>query len=260
VDSKKYVLTSSEKAKALLFGRKFGTLTTININTNKENTVPLLGSIKPYILHPRWYCSPILSIRKDDIHYNNIAKYTKTSLLVFPLTPKHILPSTVPLPRINILGNLSPITQQNDIQLILQKYNEEFPGSIQYLQEPDVFHYEMKLCEIHFYNTSGRLELISTEEFIHSPDDPIAPISRKIIEKVNDKMAKQLIELCKSYGEIEVSEAFVFALDRLGFDILGKDTKTESWYCFRMPLENPITNIDDYEMTMNQSLKSTKKS
>jgi len=212
----------------------------------------------PFILHPRWYSSPILSLRSDEGHFTNISKYSKASLLIFPLTPKSVSPASLPLPRVNLTGNLLPITQQNDLQLILDKYDKEFPGSLQYLQEPNIFHfYQFSVTEVNYLNTSGRLENINSDEFRLSPDDPIAPVSRKIIEKVNDRMAKEILGLCKNYGQVDVKEAFVFALDRLGFDILGKDTETDSWYYFRVPLETPITNIDDYELTITQSLKGS---
>jgi hypothetical protein len=213
----------------------------------------------PYILHSRWYCHPIVSIRKDEIHYQNLLKNSKSSLTVFPITPEYVNPSEVPLPRINITGNSTPITNENDIELILNKYNEVFPGALQYLRQEDIFtHYEMKITDVNIITASGRLESISGEDFIKAKDDPIAPASRRIIEKINLQMPEEIKLLCKSYGEVDVNEAFVFALDRLGFDILGKDD-SGSWYSFRMPFPEPITNPEEYNLTMIQSLKEVSK-
>ena len=37
----------------------------------------------------------------------------------------------------------------------------------------------------------------------------------------------------KEFGEVAVSEAFIFAVDRLGFDMMGKDPETGNWTEFR---------------------------
>jgi len=260
-DAAKYVLSSAEKAKAILFGRITGTFTTIATTKSESapSLVPLNGSIMPYILHSRWYCHPIVSIRKDEFHYQNLLKYPNSSLTVFPLTPEHVNPSEVPLPRINVTGNSTPITNENDIEIILNKYNEVFPGALQYLRQEDIFtHYELKIKDVNIITAAGRLESITGEDFLKAKDDPIAPVSRRIIEKINLQMPEEIKLLCKSYGEIDVNEAFVFALDRLGFDILGKDD-SGSWYSFRMPFPQPITNPEEYNMTMIQSLKDVSK-
>jgi len=44
------------------------------------------------------------------------------------------------------------------------------------------------------------------------------------------------MNLCRSikeFGSLDVTEAFVFALDKLGFDVLGRDKESGNWIEFR---------------------------
>lgn len=53
--------------------------------------------------------------------------------------------------------------------------------------------------------------------------------------------------MCKEYGDIEVDDAFIYGVDRRGFDVLGllKDTENH-WYQFRMPFEREVIDGEEY--------------
>lgn len=66
--------------------------------------------------------------------------------------------------------------------------------------------------------------------------------------------------LCLEYGDVEVSEAMVIGVDRLGFDILGRLASTSNhWQEFRMPLDRSVEDLEDYRGFMEQALKSVRK-
>jgi len=57
---------------------------------------------------------------------------------------------------------------------------------------------------------------------LQATSDPIARNSRGLIDKINTNYAEELKKMCKEYGDTDVDEVFIFGLDRLGFDIMGR--------------------------------------
>lgn len=94
---------------------------------------------------------------------------------------------------------------------------------------------------------SGEFEQIDGKEFCRSPVDPIASHSREILEYINENFKDSVILMCKEYGDLEVDDAFIYGVDRRGFDVLGllKDTK-DQWYQFRMPFEREVLDGEVY--------------
>jgi hypothetical protein len=42
------------------------------------------------------------------------------------------------------------------------------------------------------------------------------------MDKINGKYGEELKKMCKEYGDTDVDEVFIFGLDRLGFDLMGR--------------------------------------
>jgi len=60
-------------------------------------------------------------------------------------------------------------------------------------------------------------------------------------------------DVIKEFGEVNVSEAFIFAADRLGFDILGSEHGSGNWMEFRLPWPYAITDVGEYESHLRQT-------
>lgn len=118
------------------------------------------------------------------------------------------------------------------------------------------------------------MELFSGEELSRAREDPIAPHSKRLIELANSTYAKALRAMyaclhatrshvndarCQEYGDVLVSEAFVFGMDRLGFDLLGKEASSERWMEFRMPWEVPVLDLGEYETRLKQTFNNVDK-
>lgn len=66
--------------------------------------------------------NPIIALRKDGQHYSNIQENPDVSLVVFPLTPKRLVPSQLPLPKMNMVGTAVEINDPVKIETIIDKY------------------------------------------------------------------------------------------------------------------------------------------
>lgn len=66
--------------------------------------------------------------------------------------------------------------------------------------------------------------------------------------------------LCREYGDVEVSEAMVIGVDRLGFDILGRVADSPNqWQEFRMPLDKSVEDIEEYRGFLEQACQEVRK-
>jgi hypothetical protein len=101
--------------------RKSATFTSVSLDYSNSAT-PLFGSMMPYVLLHRYPGCPVIAIRNDEKHAQHINKVPKCSMTFFPLTPKSAKPSEMPLPKVNITGEVVPITEDVDIKLVLEKF------------------------------------------------------------------------------------------------------------------------------------------
>jgi hypothetical protein len=79
------------------------------------------------------------------------------------------------------------------------------------------------------------------------------------MEKANNTSVEKLKKVCLKYGDINVSECFVFGLDEKGMDVLGKSVETDMWVQLRFPWDSPISVLKDYELSLNQFLHEKSK-
>jgi len=80
------------------------------------------------------------------------------------------------------------------------------------------------------------------------------------MDEINTKQSQHLNILCEEFGEVKTRESFVFSVDRLGVDVLGKNLKGENWHAFRMPWQYPLHTMKEVESVFRQTLQEfTKK-
>ena len=111
-----------------------------------------------------------------------------------------------------------------------------------------------------FSNSTQEIDQFKGADFSSAKVDPIARDGRELVEDLNSKFASELRMLCLEYGDVEVSEAMVIGVDRLGFDILGhiKD-QPNHWQEFRMPLDNSVEDIEEYRSFIENACKDVRK-
>jgi len=93
--------------------------------------------------------------------------------------------------------------------------------------------------------------MIPREDFNNAREDPLAGKSRSFIQKINQEMKKELLGLCKEFGNMELSEVFIYAIDRLGLDVLGRN-ENEDWMAFRIPWHEPVSDISQCQKRFDE--------
>lgn len=70
---------------------------------------------------------------------------------VYPLTPPHINPSLLPLPKINLVGELKIMLDTDEIAAMVDKYDEVHPGSRRFVSDREVFEfYEFETSDAYY--------------------------------------------------------------------------------------------------------------
>lgn len=111
-----------------------------------------------------------------------------------------------------------------------------------------------------FIASTSEIDQFRGKDFIDAKVDPIAKDSRELVDDINSNYEAELKMLCLEYGDVEVSEAMVIGVDRLGFDILGRlASASNHWQEFRMPLDRSVEDLEDYRGFMEQALKDVRK-
>jgi hypothetical protein len=215
----------------------------------------------PYVLLPQLPGQPIVALRTDEKHYEHVQAGERASLVVFPLVPRSKSPKELPLPKLNITANCKPIVDTELIQTVLEKYEIAHPGSQKFLRDRDLFHfYSLFPVDVFYVLSTSELDQFRGKDFCDAKVDPIAKDSRELVDDLNSKYQDELKLLCHEYGDVEVSEAMVIGVDRLGFDILGRVASAENqWQEFRMPLDKSVEDIEEYREFLEQACKEVRK-
>jgi hypothetical protein len=197
----------------------------------------------------------------DEQHAVHLQQFSKASLLIYPLTPQRISPSAVPIPKLNIITQVTKVEDNGDFR---KRFETVHPGSKLLFNDKslNVDFYKVKPVTILFTGGKehGATENIDTEQYSKAIPDIIAKDSGSIINTINDKQGSLLHLLTKEYGGIEVQKdtTFMYWCDSLGFNILGKSVKEDKWVDFRIPFDNQQSNLQETQESIQNSISSLK--
>ena len=104
---------------------------------------------------------------------------------------------------------------------------------------------------------SSPIDVVSGEEFLRATADPVSVESRKMLTTFNSDKNPRLLELlCKEYAGERVKEAFMFHVDRFGFNVLAKSFEVSSLFSFFLQEENNLHGLDFDRMINGKSFDS----
>lgn len=76
----------------------------------------------PYVTLPQRPGSLIFALRRDEKHYQHLEKVTKCSFMIYPLTPAHIKPKDLPLPKVNLTGVALSLDDPSDVDTAMERF------------------------------------------------------------------------------------------------------------------------------------------
>jgi len=234
------VLPSSTRSRSLVESRISGTLSTLSVirkqKLGEDEHSPLFGSIMPYILDEKG--RPIFGLHATEQHTLNLNDFPMASLLVFSLTPVEINPAIYPLPRVNLNGKVSRLTQNLAIR---KQFLSSHPNSEPYIEK---FQFFILQPEEIMFSVPNRKQMIPIEIFDYEKSenvDVLAHSARKILEQMNQNI-ENLMMFCEEFAQEKVKSAFMYHVDSLGFNLYAIRDKEPNSLDIRLPFPFPMTS------------------
>jgi putative heme iron utilization protein len=202
----------AERARTLVYISRIGSLSTLS---RKQPGFPF-GSVMPYGLdeHGR----PIFLISTMAMHTQNLRTDSRASLLV---TQDDAGTDPLGASRITLIGNVLPIPKA-EVAEARQLYLARYANSKYWVDFEDFSFYRMDVVDIYYVGGFGVMGWVPASEYDRSKPDPLADSMVEIIQHMNTDHKDTLVLLARKFARIDVQEATMIAVDRLGFHLRVK--------------------------------------
>jgi putative heme iron utilization protein len=196
----------AERARTLVSLGRTGSLST---HSRKFAGFPF-GSVMPYAADDLG--RPVLFISSMAMHTQNLHQDARASLLI--AQPDS---SADPLgaARVTLLGTAAEAPAEEVRDLYLSRHE-----NAKYWQEYTDFAYRrLEVSSVYFIGGFGVMGWVSAEEYAVARPDPLAETAQEIIRHMNADHADALLAVARRFADEGASEAFMTAVDRLGFHL-----------------------------------------
>ncbi|MFQ5847663.1 MAG: HugZ family protein [Candidatus Methylomirabilales bacterium] len=199
----------AERARTLLYVGRVGSFSTAS---RKRPGYPF-GSVMPYGLDGLG--RPIFLISNMAVHTQNIARDSRASLLV---TQPDGGVDPLGSGRVTLMGHVSLVPGEERDQarpLYLARHEQ----AKYWVDFEDFAFYRMEVLDVYFVGGFGVMGWVSAEEYAQAEPDPLADAAPGIVRHMNADHADALLVLARVFGGVEVDEATMTSVDRLGFHV-----------------------------------------
>lgn len=117
-----------------------------------------------------------------------------------------------------------------------------------------VYKFNQRSCM--YIDGNGSTHEINQEDMAGSKADPLAPLSAKLIDGINQSIARRraLMLFCLTYKNANAKDAYMLSIDRKGFDILSKVATPlvkdgfgqYQWKEFRFTLKEEARDVESF--------------
>ncbi|KAJ8760346.1 hypothetical protein K2173_011899 [Erythroxylum novogranatense] len=246
------ILTLAEKCKNILASNWQAQLNTIKADAKGSKEEIYTSKVKYVLKKGR----PYIWVPENDLHNMNMIIDERGSFAVatpFPGPLAKLLKSTKKLPaRIALMGDVVPL-KDDKAQLIANNVKEIILSEERMINESSYkvsgvlsssdlatsrsanlkqlldggqrFNiYRLTPSSCMFIDGHGDTHEVDMEDFETSKADPLASFSAKLIDGINRSEARRraLMLFCLVYLNVNARDAYLLAVDRKGFDVLGK--------------------------------------
>jgi len=238
-------------AKSLILSRKSCTMTSFmpphmrEDGHDQDSHLPLYGSIMPYIMDDG--SSLMVGMTRDSPHVAHIDYNALVSLVFNPVTPTIVPPSQLPLPRLNVMMPMEPLSDAVR-EHAADKFLKYHSGARPYVDNYVFYRapYE-KFAEILWRRGDGKEnEMVDRDDFLNATADPLASTQRQILDLLNGQYALQLRFLCKEYAAVLPSSAIAYWADQEGLQVLAQPPNKSAWIDVRFPLPEPASSQEAF--------------
>jgi len=147
------------------------------------------------------------------MHTQNLQADPHASLLV---TQNAAVDDPLGASRVTLVGNALPIPKP-EVARARQLYVEHYANSKYWVNFEDFSFYRMEVADVYYVGGFGVMGWVSAGDYDRSQPDPLADAMTEIIRHMNADHKDALLLLTRQFGAMEVEDATMTAVDRLGF-------------------------------------------
>jgi hypothetical protein len=120
--------------------------------------------------------------------------------------------------RVTLIGNVIRIAEP-ELANARTAYLRSHPESKYWVDFDDFFFYRMDVLDVYYVGGFGVMGWVAASEYSQAQPDPLAELQSSIIQHMNTDHKEALILLAKRFAGIDVQQAEMTSVDRLGFHL-----------------------------------------
>ena len=187
----------------------------------------------PYALDPRG--RPIFLVSSMAMHTQNLNADPRTSLFV---TQPNVSGDPLGAARVTLMGKVDPAGPEARSLYLKSHENAQY-----WIDFDDFSLIQLEIHEVYYIGGFGVMGWISAEDYGHASPDPLADAASRIIEHMNADHSDALIRITRAFAGLEVEEARMTSVDRLGFEVRLKTG--DRVHGTRIPFLREVKNVEE---------------
>lgn len=237
--------TLAERARTLMHLGRIGSLSTLS---QKQPGWPF-GSVMPYGLDGQG--RPLFLISTMAMHTKNLLADARASLLIMQ---PDISGDPLGASRVTIMGTVArvPKPDQKEVRSI---YLARFDNASYWADFGDFGFYRMEIVDVYYVGGFGVMGWVSADDYAQAAVDPLADETPGIIRNMN-AAPETLLLLVRAQVNVEVEEARMTAVDRLGFHLrLQAGDRVQG---ARLAFPRAVTNAQDAAVVFDDMIRQAR--
>jgi putative heme iron utilization protein len=199
----------AERIRTLVSLASVATLSTIS---RKHVGFPF-GSLMPFALDSSG--RPIFLISNMAMHTQNLKADSRCSLFVGQAAADG---DALGAARATLIGNAEPVPE-NDVAGAREKYLARHENSRYWVDFSDFSFFRLQPIDLYYVGGFGVMGWVEARDYEQAAPDPLAEAAPGILAHMNADHVDSMILLARSHVSLEVTEATMTSVDRLGFSL-----------------------------------------
>jgi putative heme iron utilization protein len=196
----------AERARTLASIGRIGSLST---HSRKFPGFPF-GSMMPFAVDALG--RPVFFISSMAMHTQNLNQDAHASLLI---TQPDVAGDPLGAARLTLIGSAQVV----DAAEVRDLYLANYENARHWQDYTDFAYYRLNVDGVYFIGGFGVMGWVSAADYTRAAPDPLASAAAGILEHMNQDHADALLRIARHASEEQPDEAFMTAVDRLGFHV-----------------------------------------
>jgi putative heme iron utilization protein len=196
----------AERARTLASIGRIGSLST---HSRKFPGFPF-GSMMPFAVDALG--RPVFFISSMAMHTQNLNRDRHASLLI---TQPDVAGDPLGAARLTLVGAAHVV----DAAEVRDLYLANYENARHWQDYTDFAYYRLNVDGVYFIGGFGVMGWVSAEDYARAAPDPLASAAAGILEHMNQDHADALLRIARHASQEQPDEAFMTAVDRLGFHV-----------------------------------------